>query len=456
MKKIILLLLLVPLILMPTFAQPGDTGARRYYDDDNDITIKGEVFEGGDGIIVSTKAHVTFDSCYFINVNTSFGAVYGSGEEGSHITVKNCFFISSEDREESTYWSPYNDQIKSVRVYGYSKKCTVQIINNTGNGYRGIWLQTMGAGSVLEVKYNYWKNIEGRIRNGDDPSNYHSENSQFLMINEVENSHIDVQWNYVENEALKGRQEDVFNFSEIKATAEDPTLIANNVVYGAYHQNPFVEGQDHSGTGFQVDGLQGSYNENMVIRNNYLIDCTIASLAISNGRNISVYKNVAVSDGYDREGRFVSSGYWRGLLLGNPFWNAGDGVKDSEAYQNIIGVPQNVGDNGEQIWNADNQIEVLNNNTSLDNTFITNREDAASAEIAYLDEFWDKVNEAGIVIGAGGSNPTDPIPPVDPEPPTDPTDPERGDGKVTKAEYRELRNGYRDLLRVMNARLKSW
>ena len=209
MKKFIFLLL-----MMPVFLQAQQT----YFDEG--ATVDGVTYK--EPIEINTSEKVTFINC---NFNTIERAILGVGD-GVNIEIRNCTF-------KGEYWNN-QDQNKAVQIYTPNSKSRFIFENNTGVGYRGVWLQKFGPGSEIKVRYNKWENIEGRPGGRAEPDP-NGENSQFLMISSATDTDIDVSYNWIYQAPEEGKVEDVINFGEVKSTADNPALLHHNLILGAFH-----------------------------------------------------------------------------------------------------------------------------------------------------------------------------------------------------------------------------
>lgn len=437
MKKLILILLMIPIwgfsqtTIQNAYIEEGGT-----YDN---VTFEGTVS------VMSTQK-VTFNNCTFRSSENGINIYNG---DGGDVEIMHCVFegLNPNKRGET--------QGKAVHAW---QPAAIKFEHNTGVGFRGFWIQEPKPGAPISVRYNHWTNIQGRPSDGNggylsepDPN---GENSQFVMITDVQGGNVGVEWNYIKNTAYEGKVEDVINFFRCSGTANKPLILANNLVVGSYPHDP-VSVKNYSGSGIQVEA-ESKY---VHVSGNYMINNGNSAIALSWTTNCKAFDNKIIHSGKIFGTDQYVCQVWRGLLLGNPFWHPDDSF-DNEGYDNLVWYPQNIdmcnGNTGSQIQAP---IECLNNNTCKSNdqpNSIATHQDELNA----IAEWWEIVDTKGLKIGSEKVVPVpdpgpDPDPKPDPDPDPDPdTKPQKGNMK--KAEFRQYRNQLRAMLQAANKRLESW
>lgn len=352
------------------------------------------IFNGTVSIYTTQK--VTFYNCTFRSSENGINIYEGNGGD---VEVTYCTF---EGLNPNQYGET---QGKAVHAW---RPAAIKLEHNTGVGFRGFWIQEPKVGGPISVRYNHWTNIAGRPSDGNggylDEPDPNGENSQFVMVTDVQGGNVGVEWNYVKNVAYEGKVEDVLNFFRCKGTANNPLIMSNNLVVGSYPYDP-VSIQNYSGSGIQVE----AESEYVHIKGNYMINNGNTGIALSWTTNCKAFENKIIHSGKIFGTNQYVCQVWRGLLLGNPFWHPDDSF-DNEGYDNLVWYPQNIntcnGNSGSQIQAP---IECLNNNNCYNNEqpsgFATHQD-----ELDAIDEWWGIVDANGLTIGNDGSTP--PAPPT--------------------------------------------
>lgn len=381
MKRILLLIQFLALFTLSIAQQT--TWNNAYIDkggNHEDVLFTGTV-------TVVTSQKVTFTRCTF---RSSANGINIYEPNGGDVEITNSKFEGQNPNRSGI------TQGKAIHAWVPNR---LKVENNTGVGYRGIWIQQPKPGGSITVRYNHWTNIQGRKSNGnggylmqEDPN---PENSQFIMITNVNGSSVDVSWNYIKNEAFQSKVEDVLNFYECVGTAANPLKLSNNLVEGAYTYNP-TGVKAYSGSGIQVEA--GS--RYVHINGNYLISASNSSLALSWATNCEVYDNKIVSSGYLPGTTQAICQNWRGMLIGNPFWQAAQTI-NNKAYNNFVWFVENQTDERCAPWGqVITQVVCLNNNDCKNNT-VPSVLPTYADEQKYATEWWGKVAANNLKIGAG-------------------------------------------------------
>jgi hypothetical protein len=193
------------------------------------------------------------------------------------------------------------------------------------------WTGAASANPVL-VRYNYAKNIDGRLTNGAGGYSG-SVITQFLQLDNVQNAGgVDVSWNEVHNTADASVVEDNINIFESSGTPSSPIDIHDNFIDGAY---PYPATSAHfSGGGILLADGGGNYE---IAHDNQVISTTDYGVANASGTYTSIYQNRTVSSGLLPDGTVLPA-----ANVGVYSWNQYTAPYGSNSvYDNLSGWMQN-------------------------------------------------------------------------------------------------------------------
>lgn len=159
---------------------------------------------------------------------------------------------------------------------------------------------------VLRVRYNYAKNIDGRVssgigtyRNNANPKNGDHPDGGFIVANffQLDNTSskagIEISWNEVFNEPGNSAVEDNINIHSSSGTASSPINIHENLIQGGYSNLPELN-YNYSGGGILLgDGCGSSYQKAFY---NTVINTTNYGIAIAGGHDQLVSTNFIYGD----------------------------------------------------------------------------------------------------------------------------------------------------------------
>jgi hypothetical protein len=181
---------------------------------------------------------------------------------------------------------------------------------NRLDGTSGIFAQDAD-NLALSIAGNEVRNIDGRHSDGNGGYETFNEfagdrgfdKRQFFQIDHVTAPGGLIAWNRVLNEPGRSRVEDNINIYHSGGTAENPLIIRDNLIDGAYTVDPesFGDGWEYSGGGILVgdtpQGETAGQGQHVVVASNRVINVMNHGIAIAGGRNQKVIGNVVVSDG---------------------------------------------------------------------------------------------------------------------------------------------------------------
>ena len=212
----------------------------------------------------------------------------------------------------------------------------VRIENNYLEGTSGMWFHESRPGATVKILRNQAKNINGRLSNGNE--GWQTGQRAFVQFAQLDKGYglvdTEVAWNQIINEPYKSRTEDVINFYKTSgASAQDPILIHDNYIQGAYPSD-FVgsEEGEYSGGGIMLGDGGGEYLEAF---NNQVVSTSNYGMAIAGGQHNKIYNNRVISTGKLADGTYIVSSYGAGFYLANYSQPAPFG--DNIGYDNLSG-----------------------------------------------------------------------------------------------------------------------
>jgi hypothetical protein len=222
---------------------------------------------------------------------------------GSNVTVRNCIGVVNNTTQASQ---------PRQRFLNLGQPATVVCENNTMVG-GGILLQDNATGgtTLVRILYNKAINIDGRLSDGAggyvfevaNNANIFFQAKQFLQINGLTGSNVEVAWNAIGNEPYVSRPEDVFNFYDAAGTVGSPMQIHDNFIYGGWPSRPHEI--TWSGCGFLVE-QSVEVAQYINIDDNQVVGIGNAGIGINTCNHINIRRNRLVSAG-NVEGRQIKS-----------------------------------------------------------------------------------------------------------------------------------------------------
>ncbi len=289
----------------------------------------------------------------------------------------------------------YSGSKKPRRFVTVNAFKNIVIENNYMESTAGIYLGTSydGNGSpsqTIKIRYNKAKNIDGRVHNGFERSQF----VQFNFRNAVR--HAEIAWNEVINEANKSMVEDNINMYNTRGTADSPIRIHNNYIQGAF---PYpATKSEYSGGGIITDG-DGNINicpAYITASENQLVGLGNYSMGIAGGNNIRYVNNRAITAAKYNDGKeyaMYTSGMW-----------SKDYYRKNTTFANVIG--NNV--IGVVKWRNPqnrNDISVAEHASFTSNTHLPNPI-TPDTERGEANLWAQKLQRNGIKLGPNGSAPS--------------------------------------------------
>jgi hypothetical protein len=180
-------------------------------------------------------------------------------------------------------------------------------------------LMANASGQVVMVRFNQFRNIDGRLSNGqggwqDSSSNY----GHIVQLNEVPRAVARIEWNEAINLPGQSQIEDGISTYQSGGTEAEPIVIANNYVQGGYHGNPTVP-FDYSGVMINLGDCPTPRPTCAHVHayRNVVVSFSNGGMSIVGGHHMRLYDNRAVS-ARNAPGGALIGGTWR---TGFSYWN---------------------------------------------------------------------------------------------------------------------------------------
>ena len=289
------------------------------------------------------------------------GSVSGPGEliraiNGSQITIRHLKAYGDKGRFFS------GESVKSIEI----SNCTIEKSS-------GIYILNTDSTSSILITRNNVKNIQKPTGNG-----------QFVQLDKVNSSAIDISWNQVINKFGESEVEDIINL--FRTSNAD---IHDNYLQGAF---PLTISSNFSGSGIMVGDYGGNNNK---IHDNQIVSTTNAGIGIVGGSGNIAYKNTIIGDGKNDYGDSLKS-----ANIGLFVWNINNSNEFAlnSAYDNQVGWINASGARNDW-WLPDCTKSCRNYNVSgsIDK----------STKTFEFGKWMDKLKRNEIIIGA--KTPTPPI-----------------------------------------------
>lgn len=255
----------------------------------------------GAAVYVDTTQQVIFDSCRFMAQKYCISSL----TNGSNITVRNSVGVV---RNTTQAGQP------AQRFLNLGNPGSVVCENNTmiGGGILLAGNPSSGSVSLVRIRYNRMRNVDGRLSDGAggyvleraNRANVYFQAKQFLQVNVGSFPDGEIAWNEVVNDPFVSRPEDNFSIISCVGTVGTPVRFHDNVVRGGCPSRPYDA--TWSGTGFAVEGATSKYID---IDDNQVVGVANVGIGIA---ECDSYINV-------RRNRLVSAGnaYGRAMLSRN-------------------------------------------------------------------------------------------------------------------------------------------
>ena len=250
----------------------------------------------------------------------SLGAGIQSFTRDAQITVQNV-------TAEAVY--PSVERAKKAEFVNIGLFKSVRIENNSVTGYAtGVRLLNFDvditrAGQVVRVRFNRFKNMDGRMSDG--AGGYlleHKGSGQAIGLNTIRNADVEIAWNEIINLPFQSQTEDVISTYESGGTVAKPILIHDNYVQGNYASNP-AGAIDFSGCGINLGDSPSTHPDVAYTNayNNQVVSFQNSGMCITAGRYQRMWNNRVVSSSYAPDGTLLGSS-WRSGYNYNNYYNS--------------------------------------------------------------------------------------------------------------------------------------
>lgn len=270
-------------------------------------------------ITVTTDELVIIEDCVLSGAGNLITAVAGQAN-----------LIIRRNRGYAT--EPSADNVRQGRFLEVNDANNVVIEHNYAEYTTGIDVYRWDGPGVLTVRYNWFKNLDGRFRNGG------GQYCNFVGLNTARLDGGLIAWNAVTNTPDDSRVEDVVNLFNSGGSAGDPLLVEHNLVYNAC---PFpANSEDYTGSGITVDGDDDTTSDNAsswnTARYNVLLG-TRAGLNIASGHDNHYISNTLISAGLLPDGVTHYECGYAGEAIFNPYGQGSDIFHDNTITGTTIG-----------------------------------------------------------------------------------------------------------------------
>ncbi|MFT4309895.1 MAG: hypothetical protein ACMXYL_05410 [Candidatus Woesearchaeota archaeon] len=213
---------------------------------------------------------------------------------------------------------------------------SLEVSNSYLEQTSGIYLHQSTDGGIVNITRNIAKNIDGR--RSDGRGGYQGEHRvQFVQFDKGNNMiGTEISWNKIVNEPYNSRVEDVISVVTTSGHSNDPIMIHNNYIRGAYPADPLRD--SYSGGGIML-GYGRLGNKYLHAFENHVVSTSNYGIAMLGGAHNRIYNNRIISCGYinsptDGSRVFIESQNV-GVLIRNVHNNPS--FEDNIGYNNDIG-----------------------------------------------------------------------------------------------------------------------
>ncbi len=240
-------------------------------------------------VVIETSDPVVLEDCQI----RSRSALIRVTRPGAKVTVRNCHAVAL---------NPESHGIAHGRFLTASKPDSIVIERNLIEDSAGIQIDGAGMPSRrISIRFNRVRNIVGKLSNGMkgyiESGQYSDRNStvqvQFVRLNRVLSSAVEIAWNEVINDPDRSRVEDnVAIVNSRGGGSSTPIRIHNNFIRGGF---PFPSWlSSYSGGGIVIDGSgqkESELSAYVQITDNQIISTSNYGIGISSGYETLVTRN---------------------------------------------------------------------------------------------------------------------------------------------------------------------
>jgi len=270
-------------------------------------------------------------------------------------------------------------------------------ISSFGYGIRALNYgpATEWSGQTVRILYNHFKNVDGRLSNGQGGYLTNSEGSgaNAIGLNTLRGAKVKIAWNQVINKPFYSSVEDLISTYKSSGTAAAPITINDNYLQGGYPPDPGAN-LNYTGAMINIGDSPDSSVGFSDVRDNQVVSFSNTGILISGGRDSRAYRNRIVSAQKTSSG-LILGGTWRNGLV---FWDYYNGSAIGSWFNNSMSDNSSnvVNRNGDATSNYLPSVEGTNKVTG---TTTFGRLATQQDEVAEYEYWRQKLVKAGISIG---------------------------------------------------------
>ena len=183
------------------------------------------------------------------------------------------------------------------------------LISHTGGVYLNNYRGDGTAANTVTIRYNRSLNTDGRQSDGVGGILAGAQTiANFVQFNQLQGlPGADISWNEVRDEAYNSLAEDKINMYLSSGTATSPIRIHDNLIRGAYSQNPATDASYSGGGIILGDGTSTALEQNAHAwaYDNTVLDTVNYGVSIAGGSDMRLQRNVVLSSGLLPDGRRI-------------------------------------------------------------------------------------------------------------------------------------------------------
>ncbi|MGA7936955.1 MAG: hypothetical protein WCA35_25605 [Kovacikia sp.] len=331
---------------------------------------------------VTTNAPVIIQDC---QIESAGDGIWSIGVN-ANVTVRNC---------QGQGLNPNIANRKKGYFINIGNFSRAVIENNTiisfGTGIRALDYSG-GTGQTLGVRYNFFKNVDGRLSDGNNGYlTTTATGGAAIGLDQLVGANIDIGWNQVINQPDASTVEDVISTYGSSGTSSHPITIHDNYLQGGYAPLPSAY-FDYTGTMINIGDFLGNVGY-VHVYNNQAVSFENGGIFISAGHNNEVDHNRVISAQKLSDGTTLG-GTWR---TGLNFWDYYEGSgywHDNRMHDNAVNVVNRDGDQANAYL-----VSVGGSNTVTNTTDPLGHPATQADEVAEYQYWRQKVFNAGVGIG---------------------------------------------------------
>ncbi|MCJ7526484.1 MAG: hypothetical protein MUP71_14865 [Candidatus Aminicenantes bacterium] len=248
-------------------------------------------------------------------------------------------------------------------------------IEHTGGIYVWRFSGDGSSGQTIKIRFNSFKNIDGRASTGSGFSNTDVYRYQAIQFDTVKGlANVEIAWNQIINEPYNSAVEDNISMFNASGTSANKIRIHDNYIKGAYPPDP-VNDASYTGGGIMCgDSSKGSDEADspayLDVYSNQVVATTNYGIAIAAGKNISFHHNRTIASGYLSDGSWIKT-----QNIGMYIWNYNNEsfFSNNNAWNNVSGW-NGPGGHPNDYWFPDAGSLTKNNTSVAPTTALENAE----------------------------------------------------------------------------------